>query len=208
MNQKVLIYLLFSLFVIVLNWEAQHTMAVASLHQQVSEEEALRLRILANSDSVKDQIVKRDIRDAVNVAITEWVTDISDLEEAKQTIQANLANIESIVEGELAKAGLEQTFTVAFDEVQFPTKLYGDLVYPAGMYDAVLITLGDGSGENWWCVLFPPLCFLDMANGDAVEAEKGEDEEEQKDKGKQEQEVDVSFFVVELFSNLVERFSK
>lgn len=203
MKPTVIIYLLFSLFVLLVSWEEQSAVAIASLHQEVSPEEAIRLRILANSDAVSDQAVKREIRDEVNAAITTWVTDITDLEEAKTAIKANIPLIEEIVAVELKKLGLNQTYEVSFSEVQFPTKLYGNLVYPAGMYDAVLITLGEGKGENWWCVLFPPLCFLEMANGEAVEADhatSAEAEEQPAD-----DEVEVSFFVVELFESLVER---
>lgn len=173
-------------------------MAVASLHQEVSKEDAIRLRILANSDAIEDQAIKRDIRDEVNASITEWVTGIHDLKEAKTTIEQNIPLIEELVAKELAERGLDQTYSVSFSEVQFPTKLYGNLVYPAGLYDAVLITLGEGKGENWWCVLFPPLCFIDMANGEAVEADTTSATETGED-------IEVSFFVAELFSKLVER---
>ncbi|MCK0470030.1 stage II sporulation protein R [Halalkalibacter sp. APA_J-10(15)] len=204
MKPNVVIYLLFSLFVIVVNWEAQHSLAIAELHQEVNEEEAIRLRILANSDSVADQALKRDIRDRVNEAITEWVLHIDDMEEAKATIEANLVEIEKIVAQELERYGLEQGYEVDFDAVNFPTKLYGHLVYPAGIYDAVLITLGKGNGENWWCVLFPPLCFIDMANGDAIETTDDEFEEEIAEET-DEEEIEVSFFFVEWFSGLFER---
>lgn len=86
-------------------------------------------------------------------------------------------------------------------EAQFPTKLYGNLVYPAGVYDALLITLGEGKGENWWCVLFPPLCFLDMDSGEAVEEDMStasEQEEEEKET------IEVKFFLVEFFTDLIE----
>jgi stage II sporulation protein R len=201
MKPNVIIYLLFSLFVLIMNWESQNAVAVASLHNEVSQEEAVRLRILANSDSVKDQALKREIRDEVNAVITDMVLDVQNLDEAKVMIEDNLVKIEEIVEQELEKMGLEQSYEVSFSEVQFPTKLYGNIVYPAGLYDAVLITLGEGKGENWWCVLFPPLCFLDIDNGEAVDAV----EAESKDNVEDEEEVEVSFFVVEIFSKLVDR---
>ncbi|MDT8860447.1 stage II sporulation protein R [Alkalihalobacillus sp. MEB130] len=202
MKPNVVIYLLFSLFVLIMNWESQNAVAVASLHNEVSQEEAVRLRILANSDSVRDQALKRDIRDEVNAAITEMVLGVNDLEEGKAMIEGNLAKIEDIVEAELAKMGMDQTYEVSFSEVEFPTKLYGNIVYPAGLYDAVLITLGEGKGENWWCVLFPPLCFLDMANGDAVAADAEVEEEVVEEDV---EEVEVAFFVVEIFSKIKDR---
>ncbi len=189
------------MFVLLISWESENAVAVASFHQEVSQEEAIRLRILANSDSIKDQALKRDIRDSVNEAITDMVIDINDLNEAKATIEDNLAMIEGIVEQELINMGINQSYEVSFSEVQFPTKLYGNIVYPAGLYDAVLITLGEGKGENWWCVLFPPLCFLDMANGEATDTSTVEAEEP----NETEEEVEVAFFVVEMFSSIIDR---
>ena len=187
-----------------MSWESENAVAVASFHQEVSQEEAIRLRILANSDAIKDQALKRDIRDRVNEAITEMVLDIQDLDEAKTTIEENLAMIEEIVEQELTKMGLNQTYEVSFSEIQFPTKLYGNMVYPAGLYDAVVITLGAGEGENWWCVLFPPLCFLDMANGEATDT--GEvSAEEPVEADDSEEDVEVAFFIVEMFSSIMDR---
>lgn len=204
MKPTVIIYLLFSLFVLVLSWEEQNAKAVATLHQEISAEEAIRLRILGNSDAIGDQAVKRAIRDKVNQAISEWAVELDSVEEAKEVISANLSVIDVIVAEELERAGLEQTYHVEFTDVQFPTKLYGNLVYPAGVYDAVLITLGEGKGENWWCVLFPPLCFLEMANGEAVETGQDTGSESEREE-EAEDEIEVAFFVVELFSNLFDR---
>ncbi|MEB1807199.1 MAG: stage II sporulation protein R [Bacillaceae bacterium] len=201
MNFKVLFYLLFFVFILVMNWESQNYMAAASFHDEVSQEDAIRLRILANSDSIKDQMLKRDIRDEVNATITDWVLHIDSMDEAKDVIEANLEEIEAIVAKKLANNGINQAFNVEFNRVQFPTKLYGHLVYPAGEYDAVLITLGSGNGENWWCVLFPPLCFLDFSNGDAIE------HEEDLEAVEVENEVEVKFFVFEIFDTVKSWFA-
>lgn len=135
---------------------------------QVIPQEAIRLRILANSDSSKDQEVKRVIRDAVNQEITTWVEHLTSIEEARLLIKSRLPEIERIAKQELDKRSLDYTAEVDFGNVQFPTKLYGQYLYPAGTYEAILITLGEGKGANWWCVLFPPLCFLDFSTGAAV----------------------------------------
>ncbi|WP_209123376.1 stage II sporulation protein R [Alkalihalobacillus sp. BA299] len=208
MNFKVLFYLLFFVFILVMNWEAQNYIAAASFHEEVSQEDAIRLRILANSDAIKDQMLKRDIRDEVNATITDWVLDIDSMAEAKDVIEANLDEIEAIVAKQLANNGINQSFNVEFNRVQFPTKLYGHLVYPAGEYDAVLITLGSGNGENWWCVLFPPLCFLDFSNGDAVEHEgENVDNVDVETEEVEEKEVEVKFFVIELFDTIKSWFT-
>ena len=86
------------------------------------------------------------------------------------------------------KQNSKQDVQVELGKVEFPTKLYGQFLYPAGQYEAVLITLGEGTGANWWCVLFPPLCFLDFSNGVAVS--EGFDEEEEKKAEEQEQKMD------------------
>jgi stage II sporulation protein R len=130
--------------------------------------DAIRLRILANSDTNADQSLKRDVRDAVNAQITLWVKDLTSKDQAKKVIKAHLPEIQKIAERVVHDEGSKQTVNVKFGKVQFPTKLYGEFLYPAGNYQAVLITLGSGKGANWWCVLYPPLCFLDFSNGVAV----------------------------------------
>ncbi|BBO00189.1 stage II sporulation protein R [Sporolactobacillus terrae] len=129
---------------------------------------AIRLRILANSDSPADQAVKRQIRNAVNAQITTWVQDLKSTNEAKRVIRAHMPQLNRTVKQALKKAHADSTYKIKLGQAEFPTKMYGTFVYPAGKYDALVITLGDGRGANWWCVLFPPLCFLDFSNSDAA----------------------------------------
>ncbi|AZV49746.1 stage II sporulation protein R [Bacillus halotolerans] len=186
----------------------------------VIPDEAIRLRILANSDRDEDQALKRHIRDAVNKEITTWVKDITSIEEARRLIRSKLPEIKEIAKETMEKEGASQSISVDFDKISFPTKLYGSMVYPAGEYEAILITLGNGEGANWWCVLFPPLCFLDFSNGEAVkeqedqEASKKQTEKaledltakaekaEKEDEKEKEDNTEVKFFVVEWFSDL------
>jgi len=135
---------------------------------KVIPDEAIRLRILANSDAEEDQAVKRLIRDEVNEDITKWVEELTSLDEARDVITSHLPDIQATAEAVIKEQGLEQSVKVDFGQAEFPTKLYGQYLYPAGDYEAVIITLGEGEGANWWCVLFPPLCFLDFSNGTAV----------------------------------------
>ncbi|MBM7571270.1 stage II sporulation protein R [Aquibacillus albus] len=170
---------------------------------RVIPDEAIRLRILANSDSDSDQALKRKIRDEINEEITQWVEDITDIEHARQLIQDRLPEIEQVVDNVLTEENIEQSFEVDYGEnIQFPAKVYDNLVYPAGEYEAILVTLGKGKGANWWCVLFPPLCFLDFSNGTSVaeqdqEDEASEDDEEEDKKGKK---ISFKFFFLEWFS--------
>jgi stage II sporulation protein R len=141
---------------------------MAAQETMVIPEEAIRLRILANSDLEQDQNVKRLVRDEVNKEITNWVATLTSQEEAKSVIKAGLPELQKIAEEVVSEQGLDQSVKVDFGKVEFPTKLYGQYLYPAGEYEAVLITLGAGEGANWWCVLYPPLCFLDFSTGNAV----------------------------------------
>lgn len=135
----------------------------------VIPKEAVRLRILANSDSDKDQALKRKVRDEVKAQIDGWVAELTSFEEARKVIQSHLPEIEKTVENTLKREGSNESFQVNFSKnVKFPTKVYGNFIYPAGEYEAVLITIGEGEGANWWCVLFPPMCFLDFSSGTAV----------------------------------------
>ncbi|MEH7383882.1 stage II sporulation protein R [Bacillus sp. JJ1521] len=190
---------------------------------EVIPDEAIRLRILANSDSDEDQALKRKVRDAVNAEITVWVAELTSIEAARELIQERLPEIEKIVARVLEEEKSNQSYTVDYGRnVKFPTKLYGQFLYPAGEYEAILISLGEAEGANWWCVLFPPLCFLDFSTGDAVEASddegknvaieqevEKEEKVETKDKKEkkvtdenEEEEVEVKFFLVEFFTSL------
>lgn len=141
---------------------------VAAKESIVIPGEAIRLRILANSDFESDQAIKRKVRDAVNAQITLWVQDLTSMEKARTVLTTKLPEIQAIAEKTVREQGSDQSVKVEFGKVQFPTKLYGQFLYPAGEYQAILITLGKGEGANWWCVLYPPLCFLDFSNGVAV----------------------------------------
>lgn len=173
--------------------------------------EAIRLRILANSDSEQDQKLKRQVRDEINEEITKWVADLTSVEAARSLIQSRIPEIQRIAENVLAENQVEQSVQAEYGtKVNFPTKLYGEFLYPAGEYEAILVTLGEGQGANWWCVLFPPLCFLDFSNGVAVsegfeEEETGKEqqgEEEPLFVKEEEETVKVKFFLVELFEKI------
>lgn len=157
---------------------------VTANNEVIIPNDAIRLRILANSDLEADQALKRKVRDAVNAEITKWVSELTSKEAAKDVLKEKLPEIQLIAERVVEEEKANQAVNVTFDKVDFPTKLYGEFLYPAGQYDAILITLGEGEGANWWCVLFPPLCFLDFSNGVAVsdgfEEEKKEEKTEEK----------------------------
>ncbi|MHA6250667.1 stage II sporulation protein R [Oceanobacillus sp. CAU 1775] len=188
MNKLVFLLGIFTI-VFFINYN-QFGQAVSNEDYQVIPDEAIRLRILANSESPNDQAMKEKVRDAVNAEITEWVANITDIEEARKLIQENLAEIENIIKDVVGNSN----FTLAYDSnITFPMKLYGDYLYPAGEYEAILVTIGEGKGTNWWCVLFPPLCFLDFSFGTTVESDTAEETATTDES----EEVEVKFFLFE-----------
>jgi stage II sporulation protein R len=133
--------------------------------------DAIRLRILANSNTEVDQNLKRSIRDQVKREIDGWVVGLNSKEEAHEVISKHIPQIEKIAKMEINKLGANQSVSVELGQAEFPTKLYGEHLYPAGKYEALVIKLGAAEGDNWWCVLYPPLCFLDFDSGTAVRKE-------------------------------------
>ncbi|GGH84030.1 stage II sporulation protein R [Pullulanibacillus pueri] len=197
MKRKMILAFILLLFILVVIMETQTRLSNAKESANPIPEDAIRLRILANSNSAADQSVKRQIRDAVNADVEGWVQHLKTAKQAKRVIRDHLDEVQDTVATKLAKMGLDESFTVKLGQADFPTKMYGGYVYPAGKYEALVITLGQGVGANWWCVLFPPLCFLDFSNGDAVktddETHKAEKQAEPKkvmDTGKQHKKVE------------------
>lgn len=169
---------------------------------QVIPDDAIRLRILANSDEEDDQNIKRLVRDEVSDQISGWVQHMTDIDEARQLIKERIPEITAKAEQVLQKESNGRAVEVEYGEnVTFPVKLYDTFLYPAGEYEAVLITIGEGKGANWWCVLFPPLCFLDFSSGTSVASADDEDEikvaDEQKDE--EAEKPKVKFFLFEWF---------
>lgn len=132
--------------------------------------DAVRLRIIANSDSPEDQALKRKVRDKIIQDVGVRLRGVTEHDQAKEFLQAELPEINKTTIQVLKQEGSSYKVQTDYGMVPFPTKLYGDNVYPAGNYEALRIIIGEGQGQNWWCVLFPPLCFVDLANGDAVQA--------------------------------------
>lgn len=174
-------YLLFIGFVFVwmmISWEFNRS--DAALAEGAIPQESIRLRILANSDSAADQLVKRQIRDKIVDQMNSWVKQLESpqsLEQARAAIKKHLPEIKQLVWKELKKRKLHYGYDVMLGTVAFPTKMYGNEVYPAGDYEALRITLGKGEGQNWWCVLFPPLCFIDGVTGEGTGAALQADQE-------------------------------
>ncbi|HEX6922955.1 MAG TPA: stage II sporulation protein R [Bacillales bacterium] len=202
MKRKAIILSIIVLIVFLVNLKFQTATGHAAPHNLKIPDEAIRLRILANSNSKQDQTIKRKVRDAVNAEIATWVHGLDSIDQAREQIRGHLPVIKQTVAQTLESQHVNQSFKVEFGDVQFPTKIYGNYVYPAGVYEALLITLGKGLGANWWCVLFPPLCFLDFENGDAVKTSGTATSEQVQEKTSNNEDIQVKFFFLDWFTSL------
>jgi stage II sporulation protein R len=129
-----------------------------TLQQEIAGK-ILRFHVLANSDSEDDQVVKLSVRDAVGAMMESKLSGADDLAASKTIVEENLGDIVQTAETVLKDAGFDYGATAFLSNVEFPEKTYGEFTFPAGEYEALEIVLGDGGGQNWWCVLYPNLCF-------------------------------------------------
>lgn len=136
-----------------------------------ANEEYIRIHIRANSNAEIDQMVKLAVRDRVVDYLTPLASSVSSKSEMWQVIKGNKAQLKAIADNTLAECGFGYTASIKLGEDNFPTREYGELTLSAGVYDAIIIELGTGKGDNWWCVAFPPLCFI-AAQNDGTEEVK------------------------------------
>ena len=133
--------------------------------------EAIRFRIVANSNSNIDQANKLIVRDKLEKEIVNDLSKTNNITEARNTIKSNINNYEKIVKTTLKENNIDTNFTINYGYNYFPEKEYKGVKYNSGDYESVVVTLGDGIGKNWWCVLFPPLCLLEAEENQTEEVE-------------------------------------
>ncbi len=136
-------------------------------HKESFKEEIIRFHIKANSDKDEDQILKLKIRDEILKEMEYKFANSKSIEETRNIILANMENIKSISEDIIAKEGKDFSVDVSLGKRDFPTRKYGNVTFPSGEYETLMVTIGEGKGKNWWCVMFPPLCFVDIDHSNA-----------------------------------------
>lgn len=214
-GKKLGIFLILTLFIfgsvmlIYINTEAE----LADVPDKI-----IRLHVVANSDSPEDQQIKLYVRDEVISRITGKFEGLKDINEVRRVLRENLGEIEAIAREAIEKYGKDYDVKAELAKTDFPTKVYGNLTLPAGSYQALNIVIGSGKGKNWWCVMFPPLCFIDVAHGVTAEETMGElreslNEEEyrlllsSKTKGEKAP-VKLKFKIVEIARDMNSRFAR
>ena len=166
-----------------------------------------RLHVIANSDSKEDQELKLKVRDELLSYMNIISKDSTSKQEVMQIVNEHKEEFTQIAKKVIKENGYNYTVNVQIGKADFPTKYYGDITLPAGTYDALKVQIGEAKGQNWWCVMFPPLCFVDVSTGIVPDNSKQElkqslDNEEYDLISKTDNnEISFKFKIVELFQN-------
>lgn len=160
MKKTILLFLLILLFYVIIG----HVSA-----EKLIPDDAIRMRVIPNSNSSYDQAIKLKVRDLIQEEMYQLLKDTKGSNEAREKIVLELPTIDTKVKQLLAKENYSLGYKVSFGQHYFPEKEYKGVTYEEGMYESLLITLGKGEGDNWWCVLFPPLCLIEAEESTEVE---------------------------------------
>ncbi len=201
LKKWLILFLLLSLFIFISAFSY-----VNAVSNHISDS-VFRLHILANSNSVEDQALKYKVRDAVIEKMHSLSPLCSTKEEVIQLARENLDEIKKIAQETINSNGYLYPVSVSIGNYSFPTKEYGDISLPAGYYDAIKIEIGSATGQNWWCVMFPPLCFVDVSTGVVPDESKEMihsklSDEEFEIISEENNKVNFKFKLIELLSNM------
>jgi len=166
-----------------------------------------RLHVIANSDNEDDQKLKYIVRDEILKYINSLSTEANSKDEVINLANENLDTIQNLAQKTIYNHGFDYNVNVSIGNFAFPTKTYGDITFPPGYYDALRIAIGEAKGQNWWCVMFPPLCFVDVTSGVVPDESKeimkdNLSEEEYSIISENTDEVQIKFKLIEVLQNL------
>ena len=165
---KTTLLIMFLLFVYVLIAASSYTKAVCT---DIANN-VFRLHVIANSDSEEDQNLKYIVRDSILSYVNGILENINNKEDVALTINNHIDEIKNIAQQAVYNEGFTYDVEIEVGNFKFPTKTYGNISLPPGLYDALRVKIGNASGKNWWCVMFPPLCFVDVSSGIVPEDSK------------------------------------
>ena len=198
---KIIITLIFLFAIFVFTCAYSYVSAISdNLYNSI-----FRLHVIANSDSEEDQNLKYIVRDNLINYMNDNCKNLSSKDEVIKYAQSHLDQIKQIAENTVKESGFNYPVQVEIGNFEFPTKQYGDISFPAGFYDALRVKIGESSGRNWWCVMFPPLCFVDTTTGIVPDSSKEELQENLSDENymivskSDNSSVAFKFKIVELF---------
>ncbi len=141
--------------------------------QVIIPNDAIRIRVIANSNSLDDQYEKLKVRENVQLLLEKVLKNVKTKQETERIIKSNLFALDQNVKKTLKEAKSNTTYDLHYGSNYFPKKEFKGVTYDEGYYDSLVITLGKGQGDNWWCVLFPPLCLLEAEEENIDDIEYG-----------------------------------
>jgi len=178
-NTKLKSFILLAFLLFIYIFISAHSY-VTAVSNNLSEA-VFRLHVIANSDSTEDQSLKLKVRDALLDFMNNLCANCSTKEEAIEIATKHKENFQKIAEQTIIENGYNYSVKININNFYFPTKNYGDITLPAGLYDALRVEIGEAKGQNWWCVMFPSLCFIDISSGVVDDAAKENLEENLED---------------------------
>jgi len=134
-------------------------------------EAAIRVRVIANSNSIYDQSMKMKVEEYIEKTISPMLVDVDSVDDARKIISSQTSILEEEIAELFEENGYEEEFVIHFGDNYFPEKEYKGTYYEAGAYESLVVSIGEGEGDNWWCVLFPPLCLLEASESDTDEVQ-------------------------------------
>lgn len=187
--KKVIITLLLILFCTSIisgctSFESKEDGEIVYSYEEVKDT-LIRFHVIANSDTDKDQELKLKVRDKVIEYLYPYLKDSNSLDESRKIIKEQERNIRDIADKVILDNGYSYSVKTELSHENFPEKSYGNIILPQGNYEAFRIIIGNGKGQNWWCVMFPPLCFIDITKGKVEEDESRKELDEQIEKEKE-----------------------
>ncbi|HDK7166843.1 TPA: stage II sporulation protein R [Clostridium botulinum] len=179
-----------------------------SSEQKNISNKIIRFHVLANSDSIEDQSLKLKVKDEIIKHMMPKLDKSNSIDESRKILKENDKEIKKIAENIINKNGYKYSVNTYLGQEQFPIKTYGNITLPQGQYEAYKIVIGNGQGQNWWCVMFPPLCFVDVTKGEVSTKETEQKmkkvlkEEELKSINNSKNSYEIKFKVVEEINKL------
>ena len=214
--KKILNFINFSFikrfFVVLILFSAFIFISALSYVNAVSEDisdSVFRLHVIANSDSDEDQALKYKVRDAILDYMDDITANCTSKEEVISLANEHKEEMCNVAKETISANGYDYDVSIEIGNFEFPTKQYVDISLPAGYYDAVRVKIGEASGQNWWCVMFPPLCFVDVTSGvvpneskEIIKENLNNDEEYSIISDKEDAGIQFKFSLIEFFKNI------
>lgn len=165
--KKFIVFLVLLVFIICL-FPTKSTTKVDASQQSIASK-IIRFHVIANSDTTADQALKLKVRDGILAYLTPKLNNSKDISESREIIKDNNSQVLKICSKIISDNGYSYKVNSTLGKDGFPVKSYGNLTLPQGTYEAYRVIIGSGQGKNWWCVMFPPLCFIDLSKGQVSE---------------------------------------